>query len=141
MDFYSEIHGSPVLPGGANAQVTVCCWGSLPAVGREDLVHCVGKFGPQARDAVLTKVKDSVSFESFMDLRNSPLSRSGMGNFLSTQGHIIKFPNDQGPHDDMCGICMRRNTNCALYTDFSHSIFLLVLELKVYITLPLFIIS
>ena len=26
------------------------------------------------RDAVLTKVKDSISFESFMDLRNLPLS-------------------------------------------------------------------
>ena len=26
-----------------------------------------------------------------------------MGNFLSTQGRIIKFPNDRGPHD-ICGI-------------------------------------
>ena len=44
--------------------------------------------------------------------------RAGMGNFLPTQGRIIKFPNDRGPHDNICGICMRRNTNCALDTDF-----------------------
>ena len=42
----------------------------------------------------------------------------GMCSFLPTQGRIIKFPNDRGPHDNICGICMRRNTNCALYTDF-----------------------
>ena len=43
-----------------------------------------------------------------------------MGNFLPTQGRIIKFSNDQGPHDNICGICMRRNNNCALYTGFFH---------------------
>ena len=41
-----------------------------------------------------------------------------MGNFFSTKGRIIKFPNDRGPHDNICGICIRRNTNCALYSDF-----------------------
>ena len=46
--------------------------------------------------------------------------RAGMGNFLSTQGRIIKFPKDRGPHDNICGLCIRRNTNCALYTDFFH---------------------
>ena len=28
-------------------------------------------------------------------------SRSGMDNFLPTQGHILKFPNDRGPHDNV----------------------------------------
>ena len=30
----------------------------------------------------------------------------------------MNFPNDRRPHDNICGICMRRNTNCALYADF-----------------------
>ena len=41
-----------------------------------------------------------------------------MGNFLSTRSRIIKLPNERGPHDNICGICMQRNANCALYTDF-----------------------
>ena len=40
-----------------------------------------------------------------------------MSNFLPTQGRIIKFPNDLGPH---VVFGCEESTNCALYTDFFH---------------------
>ena len=48
----------------------------MPAFCDQDSFHPFGNLLLKHQEAVLTKVKNSISFESFMDLRNSHLFRS-----------------------------------------------------------------
>ena len=52
------------------------CWCEVPAAGGEDCIYCMGELNTKTVRCVFTEVKDSVSFEFFMDFMNSPLCGS-----------------------------------------------------------------
>ena len=76
MDIGYEVPCAQVLQQCPSYPLSQPVWHQMPVSCSKDSLNPVSHLVLKRRDTVLAKVKDSISFESFMDLRNARLSNS-----------------------------------------------------------------